>query len=506
MHIIKSCDLKKSEIIGTGVFGKVHIIEDDPNIVYKSYYIDEKGTNRIPSDFLNEISVYNSIDSENIFLKKSVIDVDRKEVGIFLHKYKSDLLSLIKTRKVFTTDTIKRILFDVLCTMAKAQEKFILHRDIKPANILCNDDNTSLVDWGLANFFYSGAQLDVFTTVQTFCYRSPEQILKYCLNTPTTDMWSIGVVVLEMIERVMPIFNEKNEPKQIAKYVRFFGISKYDNVMNDIVKYSEKHKISLEYDGHLSFIKNKTLKDFLSKCLTIDPEKRLCPIQALNHELFKDFAKPKIEQNIKKRIDNLTYIKINIVLLKKNKIYLSERINMINKVYALCKNLKWSYHELSRIFRMMDKCMEKTVTMKECWNYLIVIIGLFFDQSKCNAGSVELSKIEKVLGIEYLDLSLTNEIVVNVLKSISYNLFFRTFCMYEFLTDIYYGILDKTTQTKYQNMICDIIKNIYTVTYDDDVIYGTILSEINDKQLNKIYEEYKLNKSIDLVDIIKAKN
>jgi len=76
-------------------------------------------------------------------------------------------------------------------------ERQIIHRDIKPQNILVFNKNTiKLTDFGFARYF------DKTTMVETLCgsplYMSPE-IIKYKKYSHKADLWSIGVIIYEML-------------------------------------------------------------------------------------------------------------------------------------------------------------------------------------------------------------------------------------------------------------------------------------------------------------------
>lgn len=81
----------------------------------------------------------------------------------------------------------------------------IAHRDIKPANILFRGDNTLvLTDFGIAKEINNDVGLtQAGMVVGSAAYSSPEQMQGMSLDT-RTDMYSLGVLLLEMLTGTNP--------------------------------------------------------------------------------------------------------------------------------------------------------------------------------------------------------------------------------------------------------------------------------------------------------------
>jgi hypothetical protein len=89
----------------------------------------------------------------------------------------------------------------VLEALAHAHRAGIVHRDVKPANILVEDrDDLSvrLLDFGLAQFDGADTLTAVGDVPGTLAYISPER-LEGGDASPASDVWSVGVLLWEML-------------------------------------------------------------------------------------------------------------------------------------------------------------------------------------------------------------------------------------------------------------------------------------------------------------------
>ena len=160
---------------------------------------------------------------------------------------------------------LPRIALDILHGLAALHANGKVHRDLKPENVLLKHDGTAvLTDFGISgdrnkrmterNIF--GKPYQIFGT---YAYMPPEQVNRSRGNStvlPTTDLFSFGVLVYQMITGELPFGKLEDE--------------------NDLVRYQKAGKAGEWNRSRLLGAPNGRLwENLISRCLVPDLKDRI---------------------------------------------------------------------------------------------------------------------------------------------------------------------------------------------------------------------------------------
>ncbi|HQZ81974.1 MAG TPA: protein kinase [Pyrinomonadaceae bacterium] len=213
--------------IGHGGMGTVYLARhsDESFIKEAAVKLVKRGmdTNAVLKRFAMERSILSQLEHPNI---AGLIDGGTTPEGLpyFVMEYVD---GLPVTKFCASRSINERLdLFQKICSaISYAHTNLVIHRDIKPSNILVTEDGTpKLLDFGIAKLLHPDWSLDsteataTMFRVMTPEYASPEQIRGLPITT-ASDVYSLGVVLYELLTGERPYKIEGRLPEEIAEHI-----------------------------------------------------------------------------------------------------------------------------------------------------------------------------------------------------------------------------------------------------------------------------------------------
>ncbi len=127
-------------------------------------------------------------------------------------------------RRNLSLDEKLKLFRDVCSAVQHAHQKLVIHRDLKPSNILVTADGTpKLLDFGIAKLLTpdpgeADTRTETEIRLMTPEYASPEQV-RGCAITTASDVYSLGVVLYELLAERRPYQFETYVPHEIERAV-----------------------------------------------------------------------------------------------------------------------------------------------------------------------------------------------------------------------------------------------------------------------------------------------
>ncbi len=177
-------------------------------------------------------------------------------------------------------------LFRAVCeAVLYAHQHTVIHRDLKPSNILVKDDGTvRLIDFGIARHLESlGETIDQTMTafrLMTPAYAAPEQVRGEPVGIQT-DVYSLGVVLYELLAGRLPFDLSNRTPAQAEKILT-------EEVPEKPSIAAEKAAVSPEHAARAVFARKSAWADLDVLCLTAmhkDVQQRYQSVEALIRDI-----------------------------------------------------------------------------------------------------------------------------------------------------------------------------------------------------------------------------
>ena len=219
-------------LIGEGGMGRVYLAEDTRlhrKVSLKFLSSDVTREPERPGRFEQEARAASALNHPNIITIHEIGEEDGHQ--FIATEFIEGQTLRERIRSSIGLDEALEIAIQVASALVAAHRVNIIHRDIKPENIMIRGDDglVKVLDFGLAKVALparnadgldSGAATRVWNTAPgvvmgTVAYMSPEQARAGTVDE-RTDIWSLGVVLYEMLTTRLPFIGETAEDMRAA--------------------------------------------------------------------------------------------------------------------------------------------------------------------------------------------------------------------------------------------------------------------------------------------------
>ena len=198
-------------VIGSGGMSNVYLARDvilERDVAVKLMRVSMANEEQLVRRFRREAQATTQLMHPNIV---DIFDVDEDHDNHFIvmeYIAGMDLKAYINHAAPLPLSIVVRMMLQILSAISHAHGQHIIHRDIKPQNVLIDaEGNAKITDFGIAMALFETSMTQTNTTLGSVHYLSPEQA-RGGVATPKSDVYSLGIMLYEMITGILPFDGE----------------------------------------------------------------------------------------------------------------------------------------------------------------------------------------------------------------------------------------------------------------------------------------------------------
>lgn len=198
------------DLIGRGGMGCIYKVHDNvlgEDLALKTLLPQFVTDKMVVERFLNEARITRKLAHPNIV---RVHDIGMTGKGIYIsmeYVQGESLRAILEKQRTGDRLPVRQVLhiIDQLCVALDYAHQYTIHRDIKPENVMITRDNhIKLMDFGISKLMDNRFATSASIVMGTPYYMSPEQQVSSKNVDARADIYSVGVVLYEMLTGNMP--------------------------------------------------------------------------------------------------------------------------------------------------------------------------------------------------------------------------------------------------------------------------------------------------------------
>jgi serine/threonine protein kinase len=246
---------KVNKELGRGGMATVYLAHDnkfDTNVAVKVLNKEFVHNDNIRKRFLAEARNMFKMSHPNIIRVTDLIEEGETVAFVMEYIDGETIKDYLERKGKLNNEEIKAIFTQMLTAVGYVHEQGLIHRDIKPSNFMINPNGqVKLLDFGIAKTTDTNSaeytQTNTSQQMGTPMYMSPEQVNETKSVTAQSDIYSLGVVLWQMVMGQKPYNTKTLSNFQLQSKIVTEKLSSTNSLFEPIIELATAKELKYRY-------------------------------------------------------------------------------------------------------------------------------------------------------------------------------------------------------------------------------------------------------------------